>query len=80
MRKIIILFILLFSVTAYSQWTKVNVPDFGSVNSVKKISGYLFAISDSNGVYRSSDNGLSWLESNTGFPILNIKVYCRLRI
>ncbi|MBS1494665.1 MAG: T9SS type A sorting domain-containing protein [Bacteroidetes bacterium] len=72
MRKFIIIIFLLASVPSFAQWTKISGLSGGRVSKVIKTSHYLFAVTDGNGLFRSSDNGLDWEESNNGFSIINI--------
>jgi photosystem II stability/assembly factor-like uncharacterized protein len=49
-----------------AQWIQTNGPQSGSILSLASNGSYLFAVIQANGVYRSSDNGISWAEMNTG--------------
>ena len=64
---VIAAYFLLFENQAYAQWVQTNGPYGGKVSC--------FAVSDStifagtyDGVYRSTDNGTSWTEVNSGLP------------
>lgn len=61
------------SITANGQWVQMTnansnvtyIYDFASSGI------YLFTLTESNGVFRSSDNGVNWVAVNNGLPILN---------
>jgi photosystem II stability/assembly factor-like uncharacterized protein len=52
-----------------AQWIQTNGPQSGSIISLASNDAYLFAVIQANGLYRSSDNGISWTEINTGGAI-----------
>lgn len=63
--------LLIFCYNTYSQftWQQLNGPQAGLVSQVtSNSSGTLFMGSIGGGMYRSSDNGLSWLQKVNGFP------------
>jgi len=58
-------FILLFqSQTSFAQWQS-NGPDGGSMLSLANLNSYTFT-GTSNGVFSTTDNGLTWTAANTG--------------
>lgn len=70
--SLLICFILsVHSVNIYSQftWQQLNGPQGGLVSEIKgNSSGTLFMGSLGGGVFRSTDNGLSWSQKVNGFP------------
>lgn len=72
MKKITLLCIfLVFYNNLYSQftWQQLNGPQGGLVSQITgNGAGSLFMGSIGGGMYRSSDNGLSWLQKVSGFP------------
>ncbi len=74
MKKItlLIIFILfIHSINIYSQfsWQHINGPQGGIVSEIKSnITGTLFMGSIGGGIFRSTDNGLTWSQKVNGFP------------
>lgn len=68
-----ILFLLLFSITVVAQWTNTNFPDDRPPNHIAIVDNFIFVASDSNRLYRSSDNGASWEITNNGIIAGSIK-------
>jgi len=60
-------FVLIFS-PAISQWTKTKGPTSGITQEIFKIDSYLFVNGNAGGIFRSSDNGLTWTAVNNGLP------------
>jgi photosystem II stability/assembly factor-like uncharacterized protein len=78
MKKLFLLFLflsLLFSAQTHGQWQWVsntfnNMPVF----IVESMGTYLYAGTDGNLVYRSSDHGINWIQINSG--LTGTKAYC----
>jgi photosystem II stability/assembly factor-like uncharacterized protein len=80
MKRIIFLLLFLFSFsTCFSQtiWQQSNGPYTGTLINQLTInqSGHLFACSYGAGIFRSTDNGNSWVQINQGLPQLNFEGY-----
>lgn len=55
-------------------WEKLSEDINLNISSVFNFNNYLFAGSTTEGVYRSSDNGISWLQTNNSLTTMNIRV------
>lgn len=64
--QVLVVVILIYQAPLNSQWIKTNGPYGGRVLSFTESDSYILAGTNSGGVYRSSDNGVTWIESNTG--------------
>src|ERR1035437_6390446 len=58
--------LLLLSGTVHAQWVQTGGPYGGDVNSFAVIGANLFAGTAENGVFLSTDNGMSWRTANSG--------------
>ncbi|MCE1164647.1 MAG: T9SS type A sorting domain-containing protein [Bacteroidetes bacterium] len=78
MRRLTLLLItIIFVQSAYSQWTQLNGPVRGEVQSVLPKDNYLFAGTNV-GIYRSSDRGGNWVFAGSGLsgkPVKYLAVY-----
>jgi photosystem II stability/assembly factor-like uncharacterized protein len=80
MNRVFVLFVFICSLVktdySFSQWTQIS-EGMGSNRNVSSLAGtgnYLFAgCISGGGVFRSSDNGVSWQSVNSGLFNLNIK-------
>jgi hypothetical protein len=52
--------------TAYSQWVQTNGPYGGTVRAFAASGPNLLAGTDGGGIFRSTNNGTSWTQVNTG--------------
>ena len=80
MKRIIFLLLFLFSFSiCFSQtiWQQSNGPYTGSLINQLSVnqSGHLFACSYAAGIFRSTNNGNSWIAINQGLPSLNLEGY-----
>jgi photosystem II stability/assembly factor-like uncharacterized protein len=67
--KKIIFFVAYLSAITYSQWTPASAPYGGNVNAVAIGGNYIYAGTDNGeGVYLSSDNGVSWISMQYSKP------------
>jgi photosystem II stability/assembly factor-like uncharacterized protein len=64
--QVLAIFLLICQAPLNAQWIKTNGPYGGRVLSFTESDSYILAGTHSGGVYRSSDNGVTWIESNTG--------------
>ena len=62
----IILLSLILCTQSYAQWQKLNLPDSVKVNSLAVIDSNIFAGTDGEGIYLSTDNGKNWESINYG--------------
>lgn len=68
MRSLIVFSILLVAslLPTAAQWTQCNGPYGGMVSMLTASDEYIFAVSDNNTLYRSSNSGLQWIKVNEG--------------
>lgn len=64
----------LFTISLFSQWTPTSAPVSGPTRGIFKVDNSLIVFTPWGGVYKSSDNGESWLPSNSGLPS-NMRIY-----
>lgn len=66
--KIILLYPLLLTSSSltFSQWIISENLNGGQVNHLLSTEKYIFAATSSNGIFRSDDNGATWIQKNTG--------------
>jgi photosystem II stability/assembly factor-like uncharacterized protein len=60
------------SLTASAQWTRTNGPEGVAVSYLTNIDGTVYAGTEVNGVYISIDDGVTWMERNTGIETLEV--------
>lgn len=79
MRKFLLFFCIIFGIQfllqneIYSQWLHTG-PEGGEIRAFCVSDTYIFAAPWSGGIYRSTNNGTSWTEVNTGLTDINIAV------
>ncbi|MCW8822862.1 MAG: hypothetical protein OQK63_02175, partial [Ignavibacteriaceae bacterium] len=64
--SLLFLFILILSLPIFPQWTRTNGPEGIAVSSLANINGIIYAGTEVNGVYISTDDGVSWTARNAG--------------
>jgi len=65
-----LLLIILTTLNVISQqWVQTSGPEGGNVKDIKQANGYIFAACNSGGVFRSSNNGTSWMSKSDGIYI-----------
>lgn len=78
MKKIVfklVFCVIIINSISYAQWEHLNFVNGGNTKAITKdSSGYLFAAASSGQIYRSSDNGNSWLLFTNDFP--NVGINC----
>ncbi len=65
-RSFLSVFILLFSSLSFPQWTRTRGPEGGSIGALYAVNGTIFSGTYSNGIYASTDDGVTWTARNTG--------------
>lgn len=69
MKRLIPFFIAFLNLTfIYAQWQKTNGPYHSNIKAFGKNEARLFAIGESDGVFISADNGMTWSAVNEGLP------------
>jgi photosystem II stability/assembly factor-like uncharacterized protein len=63
---IFFLFSVLVSSSTSAQWTRTNGPEGVAISSLANIDGTIYAGTEVNGVYISTDDGVSWIARNSG--------------
>jgi photosystem II stability/assembly factor-like uncharacterized protein len=72
-RGVLIVFsILILSSLAYPQWTRTNGPEGVAMSSLANIDGIIYAGTQVNGMYASTDDGINWTATNTGIETLEV--------
>jgi photosystem II stability/assembly factor-like uncharacterized protein len=67
-----LLLIVLYSVPCYAQWQKLSGLDGGDVGQLLSVNGDLYAvITQDGGMYRSTDDGATWLNITPDLPLIN---------
>ena len=69
---IFILYPIMFHVAVLAQWEQLNFPGGGTIESLLIVDSSLYA-GTSGGVFRSIDNGNSWINVNKGMTDQNIR-------
>lgn len=67
--SLIVLFILAFNLSAYSQWQRITSIPSSYFEKVIFSGSTLYAINLNNGVYKSTDGTASWVQVNTGLNV-----------
>lgn len=65
---LILLSAITFSISSYSQWTQTSGPTGGNTIQLTSVSDYLFVNGEVGGIFRSADNGATWVAVNNGLP------------
>ena len=68
----VLLIFLLSTTTEFAQWTRQKAIEGGFIRAMAMNGNYLFAGSDG-GVFLSTDNGTSWIETSNGITNTNIQ-------
>ncbi len=67
-----ILLLLLIPLSILPQWTRTNGPEGVAVSFLTNIDGTIYTGTEVNGVYISTDDGVSWMARNTGIETLEV--------
>jgi photosystem II stability/assembly factor-like uncharacterized protein len=79
-RKIgFILSLLFLSSSTFPQWVRTNGPEGTAIRSLVNIGGTIYAGTEVNGVYISTDDGVSWIARNTGIETFNVPAIINLQ-
>jgi photosystem II stability/assembly factor-like uncharacterized protein len=70
---LLILSILLMSSLSFSQWSQTSGPEGVSVSSLATINGSIYVGTTTDGIYVSTDDGVSWTPKNTGIESFEIR-------
>lgn len=73
MKKPLAILVILLAMNANAQWVQMTNSNSNVtyINDFASSGIYLFTLTESNGVFRSSDNGMNWVAVNNGLPIPN---------
>jgi len=66
------LFVVMLSSEIFPQWTQTNGPEGVSVSSLFSMNGTIYAGTQTNGIYSSTDDGLTWVPKNSGIESFEI--------
>jgi len=66
------LFTLSMSLTVSAQWTRTNGPEGVAVSFLTNIDGIIYTGTEVNGVYISTDDGVSWIARNAGIETYGV--------
>ena len=74
MKKLILLVFVLFffSPNLYPQWMRTNGPEGISIRTLTTLKSTIFAGTEVNGTYSSTDDGLTWTPVNSGIENLRV--------
>ncbi|MEJ2535781.1 MAG: hypothetical protein P8048_01765 [Calditrichia bacterium] len=72
-----LLLIILVVSNIYAQWTHTNGPEGVSISSLATIDGTIYAGTSVEGLYASTDDGLSWIALNAGIENLEVTAVAR---
>ncbi len=61
-----------FSSDSGATWDSIGLSNVGYIHAFAVINKNLFAATDGNGIFRSSDNGTSWTQADSGLPGLKV--------
>lgn len=72
--RITLLFLCVWIVSspAFSQWSRTSGPEGVAISSLANIEGTIYAGTEVNGVYISTDDGISWIARNSGIETLEV--------
>ncbi|MEO8666043.1 MAG: hypothetical protein ABI462_11165, partial [Ignavibacteria bacterium] len=74
MKKITFLLILSFCCsTAFSQWERTTGPEGSSIEFLTNIDGKIYAGTNGDGVFQSTNAGSNWIPLNTGMEYENVR-------
>ena len=65
-RSFLCMFLVAVSSTAFSQWSRTSGPEGGSIGALYSAGGTTYCGTYSNGVFASTDDGVTWSASNSG--------------
>jgi photosystem II stability/assembly factor-like uncharacterized protein len=63
---LLFLCVLMVSSAAFAQWTRTNGPEGVAISSLANIDGTIYAGTEVNGLYASTDDGIKWAPLNAG--------------
>ncbi len=66
------LLMLVLSFQTFPQWTRTNGPEGFAIRTLTNINGTIYAGTEVNGVYISTDDGVSWIARNSGIETYGI--------
>jgi photosystem II stability/assembly factor-like uncharacterized protein len=73
MKKIFfVVFTFALFTTALAQWTRTNGPEGVAVSTLTNIDGTIYTGTEVNGVYASTDDGVTWVARNTGIETFEV--------
>ena len=67
-----LLWLLIASASVFPQWARTKGPEGVAVSSLATIDGTIYAGTEVNGVYVSTDDGLTWTARNAGIETLEV--------
>jgi photosystem II stability/assembly factor-like uncharacterized protein len=73
-----IIFVLVISFTVNAQWSRTSGPEGISISSFAAINGIVYAGTETDGIYASTDDGISWFPLNSGIETKSISAIASL--
>jgi len=68
----LLVFIIICVCPVSAQWTRTNGPEGVAVSTMANINGIIYAGTEVNGIYASTDDGLTWVARNSGIETYGI--------
>ena len=72
-KVLLFLYVFILSSSAFPQWARTNGPEGVAISSLASIDGTIYAGTEVNGMYASTDDGVNWTARNAGIETLDVR-------